>query len=44
MFGLLSNLESLRNLIVALEAHQDKAHHLRLGKHVYRSRAGSINR
>jgi len=32
MFGQLSNRESLRDLIVALEAHQGKRYHLRLGR------------
>ena len=31
MFGQLSNRESLRDLIVALEAHQSKRYHLGLG-------------
>ena len=31
MFGQLSNRESLRDLIVALEAHQSKSFHLGLG-------------
>ena len=33
MFGQLSNRESLRDLILALEAHQGKSYHLGLGKH-----------
>lgn len=32
MFGQLSNRESLRDLIVALEAHQSKCYHLSLGR------------
>ena len=32
MFGQLSNRESLRDLIVALEAHQSKCYHLGLGR------------
>ena len=32
MFGQLSNRESLRDLIVALEAHRDKRYHLGLGR------------
>ena len=32
MFGQLSNRESLRDLIVALEAHQSKRYHLGLGR------------
>ncbi|MFR1133222.1 MAG: DUF4372 domain-containing protein [Bacteroides xylanisolvens] len=34
MFGQLSNRESLRDLIVALEAHQGKRYHLGLGREV----------
>lgn len=37
MFGQLSNRESLRDLIIALEAHQGKTYHLGLGKNVTRS-------
>ena len=32
MFGQLSNRESLRDLIVALEVHQSKCYHLGLGR------------
>ncbi len=32
MFGQLSNRESLRDLIAALEAHQPKCYHLGLGR------------
>lgn len=32
MFGQLSNWESLRDLIVALDAHHSKSYHLDLGK------------
>lgn len=32
MFGQLSNRESLRDLIIALEAHHSKCYHLGLGK------------
>ena len=32
MFGQLSNRESLRDLIVALDAHQGKRYHLGLGR------------
>lgn len=32
MFGQLSNRESLRDLIVALEAHHSKCYHLGMGK------------
>ena len=34
MFGQLSNRESLRDLIVAINAHQKKSYHLGFGKHV----------
>ena len=37
MFGQLSNRESLRDLIVAMEAHAGKLYHLRIGKSVTRS-------
>ena len=37
MFGQLSNRESLRDLIIAIEAHYQKCYHLGLGKHVTRS-------
>lgn len=43
MFGQLSNRESLRDLIVALEAHQSKSYHLGLGKHVTRSNLAKAN-
>lgn len=43
MFGQLSNRESLRDLIVALEAHQGKTYHLGLGKHVTRSNLAKAN-
>ncbi|MGN0280768.1 MAG: DUF4372 domain-containing protein [Prevotella sp.] len=36
-FGLLSNLESLRDLIIAIEAHCQKCYHLGLGKHIPKS-------
>ena len=35
MFGQLSNRESLRDLIVAFEAHRSKQYHLRGGQRVY---------
>ena len=42
MFGQLSNRESLRDLIVALEAHQGKRYHLGLGReHVKNDRLTS---
>lgn len=37
MFGQLCNRASLRDLIVALQAHQEKCYHLGVGKHVTRS-------
>lgn len=43
MFGQLSNRESLRDLIVALEAHQGKIDHLGLGKHITRSNLAKTN-
>ena len=43
MFGQLSNRESLRNLIVALEAHAGKVYHLGIGKSVSRSNLSKAN-
>ena len=43
MFGQLSNRESLRDLIVALEAHQKKTYHLGFGKYVTRSNLAKAN-
>lgn len=43
MFGQLSNRESLRDLIVALDAHQKKSYHLGFGKHVTRSNLAKAN-
>lgn len=37
MFGQLSNRESLRDLVIALDAHQSKCYHLGMGKNVSRS-------
>ena len=37
MFGQLSNRESMRDLIIAIEAHHQKCYHLGFGKHVTRS-------
>lgn len=37
MFGQLSNHESLRDLVVALEAHRSKCYFLGMGKHVTRN-------
>lgn len=42
-FGQLSNRESLRDLIVALEAHQGKTYHLGLGRNVTRSNLSKAN-
>lgn len=43
MFGQLSNRESLRDLIIAIEAHQGKAYYLSLGKHITRSNLAKAN-
>ncbi len=43
MFGQLSNRESLRDLIVALDAHHSKSHHLGLGKNVSKSSLARAN-
>ncbi len=43
MFGQLSNRESLRDLIVALEAHVGKVYHLGIGKSVTRSNLSKAN-
>ena len=43
MFGQLSNLESLRDLIVAINAHQKKSYHLGFGKHVTKSNLAKAN-
>lgn len=43
MFGQLCNCESLRDLIVALNAHQEKCYHLGVGKHVTRSNLAKAN-
>ena len=43
MFGQLSNRESMRDLIIAIEAHHQKCYHLGLGKHVTRSNLGKAN-
>ena len=43
MFGQLSNRESLRDLIVALEAHGGKVYHLGIGKSVSRSNLSKAN-
>ena len=43
MFGQLCNRESLRDLIVALNAHQEKCYQLGVGKHVTRSNLAKAN-
>lgn len=43
LFGQLSNRESLRDLMVALEAHRGKSYHLGLGKNVSRSNLAKAN-
>ena len=43
MFGQLCNRESLRDLIVALNAHQEKCYHLGVGQHVTRSNLAKAN-
>ena len=43
MFGQLSNRESLRDLIVAMEAHAGKLYHLGIGKSVTRSNLSKVN-
>ena len=43
MFGQLCNRESLRDLIVALQAHQEKWYHLGFGKSVTRSNLSKAN-
>lgn len=43
MFGQISNRESLRDLIVAMEAHAGKLYHLGIGKSVTRSNLSKAN-
>lgn len=43
MFGQLSNRESLRGLIVALDAHHSKTYHLGMGKNVSKSSLARAN-
>ena len=43
MFGQLSNRASLRDLIVALEAHRGKLYHLGLGKNVSKTNLAKSN-
>lgn len=43
MFGQLSNRESLRDLIIALDAHHSKCYHLGIGRNVSRSSLARAN-
>jgi hypothetical protein len=43
MFGQLSNRESLRDLVVAMEAHNRKLYHLGMGRSVTRSNLAKAN-
>lgn len=43
VFGQLSNRESLRDLVIALDAHQSKCYHLGMGKNVSRSSLARAN-
>ncbi len=43
IFGQLGNRESMRDLIIATEAHYQKCYHLGLGKHVTRSNLSKAN-
>ena len=43
MFGQLTNRESLRDLIVIIEAHRNKCYHLGFGKHVTKSNLSKAN-
>lgn len=43
MFGQLSDRESLRDLVIALDAHQPKCYHLGMGKNVSRSSLARAN-
>jgi transposase len=43
MFGQLSNRESLRDLIIALEAHRSKCYHLGMGRNVSKSSLARAN-
>lgn len=43
MFGQLSNRESLRDLIIALDAHHSKCYHLGMGRNVSRSSLARAN-
>ena len=43
IFGQLSARESLRDLIIVIEAHQSKSYHLGFGKNVTRSNLSKAN-
>lgn len=43
MFGLLSNRESLRDVVLATEVHASKAYHLGFGKHAAKSTLADAN-
>ena len=43
MFGQLSNRESLRDLVIALDAHRSKCYHLGMGKNVSKSSLARAN-
>ena len=43
IFGQLSNRESLRDLVIALDAYQSKCYHLGMGKNVSRSSLARAN-
>ncbi len=43
MFGQLSNRESLRDLIIALDAHRAKCYHLGIGKYISKSTLAKAN-
>lgn len=43
MFGQLSNRESLRDLIVAFDAHHSKCYHLGMGKNISKSSLARVN-
>jgi hypothetical protein len=43
IFGQLSSRDSLRDLIIVIEAHQSKSYHLGFGKNVTRSNLSKSN-
>ncbi|WP_286859798.1 MULTISPECIES: DUF4372 domain-containing protein [Sphingobacterium] len=43
MFGQLSNRESLRDLVIAIEAHHSKCYHLGMGKNISRLSLAGVN-